>query len=133
MASWTLEEKELLRERWVSGLSASEIAKKFDDKFTRNAIIGQAHRMNLPEKSRHNKFVIKKVAPPVKPVKKNTKIPYNEPASLHVSMFDVKHNQCRYPHGDLREATFGLCGHPVLQQSSYCPYHFNICRQRKTK
>lgn len=47
---WTPEEIATLTEMWLfGGNSAGEIAKKLGNGRTRNAVIGKAHRMNLPE------------------------------------------------------------------------------------
>lgn len=47
---WTPEREDLLKKLWLQGLSASQIARTMDC-FTRNAIIGKAHRLNLPKRS----------------------------------------------------------------------------------
>lgn len=44
---WTDEERERLRQLWAEGLSCSQISKEMPGR-SRNAIIGCAHRMNLP-------------------------------------------------------------------------------------
>lgn len=49
-ADWSQPNIDRLRELWASDLSASEIADKFGDGRTRNAIIGKAHALGLPEK-----------------------------------------------------------------------------------
>jgi hypothetical protein len=49
-ADWGQPNIDRLRELWASDLSASEIADKFGDGRTRNAIIGKAHALGLPEK-----------------------------------------------------------------------------------
>ncbi len=47
---WTVEREDLLKKLWLQGLSASQIAYMMEG-FTRNAIIGKAHRLNLPKRS----------------------------------------------------------------------------------
>ncbi len=44
---WNQERESKLRKLWDSGISASGIAKAFDNQVTRNAIVGKAHRMGL--------------------------------------------------------------------------------------
>lgn len=48
--AWTSEREDLLKKLWLQGLSASQIAYMMDG-FTRNAIIGKAHRLNLPKRT----------------------------------------------------------------------------------
>lgn len=46
---WTDEKVALLRKLWVSDQSAKEIAKALGKGLTRNAVIGKAHRLDLPD------------------------------------------------------------------------------------
>ena len=48
--SWTPEKETKLRELWKKGHTGSEIANILGDT-TRNAVIGKAHRLNLPARS----------------------------------------------------------------------------------
>jgi len=45
--SWTDERVELLRQHWIEGKSASQIATLLGHGLTRNAIIGKVHRLGL--------------------------------------------------------------------------------------
>ena len=45
--SWTDEKVEKLRELWTKGHTASQIAESIRRYYTRNAVIGKAHRLNL--------------------------------------------------------------------------------------
>ncbi len=47
---WTPERIAVLRRMWPTH-SAAQIAEKLDDGFTRMAVIGKAHRLNLPMKA----------------------------------------------------------------------------------
>lgn len=53
--SWQGEPSEALREEWMAGTPASQIALKFSARFdfpmNKNAIIGRAHRMKLPARA----------------------------------------------------------------------------------
>lgn len=49
--SWTPERKEELARRWASGQSAALISNELDGGFSRNAIVGQVHRMGLPART----------------------------------------------------------------------------------
>ena len=45
--TWTEERVELLKQLWLEGLSASQVAAKLGDGITRNAVIGKLHRLGL--------------------------------------------------------------------------------------
>lgn len=45
---WAQADMDTLTDLWAEGFSASEIAKRLDNKFTRNAVIGKVHRLRLP-------------------------------------------------------------------------------------
>ena len=47
---WTLDRIQILREGWAQGLSATKIANKLGH-VTRNAVIGKAHRLGLPNRA----------------------------------------------------------------------------------
>lgn len=49
--AWTPANLETLRTMWDEGATASEIARALGPLFTRNAIIGKAHRLGLPARS----------------------------------------------------------------------------------
>lgn len=51
-ATWGEPELAKLRELWAKGLSASLIAREFGDGRTRNSIIGKAHALKLPPRTR---------------------------------------------------------------------------------
>ena len=45
--SWTDERIEMLKQLWEGGSTASQIAEKLGNVFSRNAVIGKAHRLGL--------------------------------------------------------------------------------------
>ena len=49
---WSDEEDTLLRELWAAGHSARQIAIRMNCGYSRNAIIGRVHRMELPGRAR---------------------------------------------------------------------------------
>lgn len=48
---WTDDAVAELRRRWEAGETASAIAKALGRRFTRNAVIGKAHRLGLPARA----------------------------------------------------------------------------------
>src|SRR5690606_30302652 len=51
-AGWTDERVELLKKLWMEGLSASQIAGELGEGVTRNAVIGQVHRLKLSARAK---------------------------------------------------------------------------------
>lgn len=50
-------------------------------------------------------------------------------APRHLSLFDLKRGDCRYPYGgDADGETVTFCGHPCQSGSSYCTPHFRLSR-----
>jgi GcrA cell cycle regulator len=47
--TWTTERTEILINMWMKGKSGAEIAKELGNGITRNAVIGKAHRLELPD------------------------------------------------------------------------------------
>jgi hypothetical protein len=54
-ADWSPPHVERLREFWATDLTATEIAGKFGDGRSRNAVIGKAHSLGLPPKPRRKR------------------------------------------------------------------------------
>jgi len=50
--SWTDERVELLRQHWMEGKSASQIASLLGHGLTRNAVIGKVHRLGLASRAK---------------------------------------------------------------------------------
>lgn len=130
---WTDKEKAVLVEMHADN-SASQIATIL--KKSRNAVIGMAHRMQLPSK----KKVRVEKAPPKKPEKRETQ---SEPCKLvieipvvaepkpenAVPMLEATRSQCRAIIGstDARNETVMVCGEPIPVSShfSFCEYHLD--------
>jgi GcrA cell cycle regulator len=43
-----------------------------------------------------------------------------------VKMGDLKERNCRWPHGDPREADFHFCGAQINPGMPYCPHHCRV-------
>lgn len=108
----------LLQKLWQEGLPVSAIQKQLGLLFTRNSIIGKAHRMNL-----------KKRQSPIKPRKEVPVKKYNprkkeepEIVPIGVLMVDLKANQCRWPLGELKDPPRFFCG-ATKRGHVYCEGH----------
>ena len=69
--SWTDERVEQLKQMWMDGLSASQIAARLGG-VTRNAVIGKVHRLGLSNRSGGGGASAKAEAKPAKPAKPTT-------------------------------------------------------------
>ena len=159
--TWTDEMVQMLRELSQEALSATQMAErlgdKFGRKFTRNAIIGKAHRLNLEfGKSVAQKEEIKKKLPAKKPIqilaikpKKNLVLKtitilaeapekpihaFANPAAVGVNLQEVREGQCKYPLGDVRTNDLLFCGAPAnSRHKTYCKYCYSIVYMPLTK
>ena len=151
--SWTDERVELLRKLWGEGHTAAEIAKKIGQ-VTRNAVIGKAHRLNLPSRvspirskkkatikpANTNVRPLKKVVSKAKKkdaptVKKNAPQLPKEPEIIgDVKQLDeLKAHDCRWPYGDPQTDKFGFCGAQSLEGLPYCGEHAQMAYQAATR
>ena len=111
--SWTDEKVAVLRQLWGSGKSASEIAEVIGG-FSRNAVIGKAHRLGLSGK----------------PAKAGTRPqPVAEPQSNGATIFNLTDRMCKWPIGDPKEAGFHFCGRPAMTGLPYCGEHAAVAYQ----
>jgi len=145
--SWTQERINVLVKLWLSGKSASAIAKELGN-VTRNAVIGKVHRLGISnrdtvvkttiskEKSAKKDIVVKKprrvAKAPVPDQKKITvrskgrpsrrsamvcEVPYDNSYCID-SILDLTDRTCKWPIGHPNEDDFHFCGCPVDKQSS---------------
>ena len=136
-APWTEDEKQHVRTKWTKGFSASQISRTvsaiFGNSRSRNAVIGQVHRMGLAARATPTRPVkIKRKtrrAPPSKPVAKAKPKPAPakkpEPEVLEPEgafhILDLKEHQCRWPVTKGDDHRF--CGRSQAAGSSYCRAH----------
>ena len=105
-AHWTPEMHARLEELWASGATATEIGREMG--CTKNAVLGQVHRVGLP----------KRFSPIRKELPKLPKLP---PA--RITMHNIAHDGCRWPFGHVGEEGFHLCGEPSAFGKPYCHDH----------
>ena len=142
--SWNEEKVTKLKELWGKGNTASQIAEIIGG-LSRNAIIGKAHRLNLPskikakipassqsiqsnveennskqrrgKKSRFQSLIIEKDFEPENPKK----------------LEELDENSCKWPIGHPEEEAFYFCGRSSLKDFSYCKLHLLYAYQPKGK
>lgn len=151
---WTPELIAHLTTLWGDGLSCSQIAEALGG-FTRNAIIGKAHRLKLSGRKTPIQPAVRHVtASPPQPIKvqrshrakpaiflrKNvaTKslavkngaviaIPMIPLATRNVSLLELADRECHFPLGDPQQPGFAFCGLPAITGSAYCLHHHALC------
>lgn len=137
---WTEERVAELKRLWLEArLSFSEIAAQIGC-YSRNAVIGKAHRLGLrrdqrPPKERKERPGRKKGPRAI--TIRSPEVPSAEVfvckdagdlEPLHLSLINLRQNSCRWPYGD---GPFTFCGHQTVKQP-YCAAHAEIASQRST-
>lgn len=122
---WGDADIENLKRWWRDGLSASLISKAFKNRFSRNAVVGKAHRLGLEGRSpawrKKPEPHYRSTVLPDTQAKELAKLEI-EPAPVGpVGDFPDTRDACRWPHG--AGATFQCCGHPNDGESPYCRHH----------
>lgn len=125
---WPCERIEQLKQLWNEHLlSASQMAARLG--ITRGAVLGKAHRLNLPP----HKSMLARERKPIAPRRPKRlpavmpvvdELPPAEPAFLGLTLLELKATTCRFAKGDA--APFLFCGQPVQDGSSYCPHHHRM-------
>jgi len=153
--SWTDERVELLRQHWIEGKSASQIAGLLGHGLTRNAVIGKVHRLGLAGRAKAPAAPRPRQAPPVQRVQAPrpqsharmvhgatalavapTPIEEEEtefesvvlPMSLRVTIVELRETMCRWPLGDPTSPDFRYCGSQCAD-GPYCAHHSRLAYQ----
>ncbi|HLW90466.1 MAG TPA: GcrA family cell cycle regulator [Roseiarcus sp.] len=154
---WTDEKVELLRQLWLDGKSASQIAAALGDGVTRNAVIGKVHRLGLSGRvktatSAAPRIRQKSLAPRAPSVGRssggfrgNTALALARdmlieaepelredvviPMSLRVTIVELKEAMCRWPLGDPTTPEFRYCGIQTATDGPYCQHHSRLAYQ----
>ena len=135
---WTEEEEWELRKLWIGGFSASQISKSLNCGYSRNAVIGKIHRLNLPPRidiprlgrpRGEQKPRIERILGMSGP-RKLKQVPFSDDASdLKIPVeqrratLELDSKCCHWPVGDPRKPDFFFCGAPKARKVPYCPTH----------
>ena len=103
---WTTEQVNLLTALWNDGKPVKEITEILGEGFTRNSVIGKAHRIKLE--------------PRQSPIKKR------KLSDVVTSFMKLSERQCKWPYGDPRLPGFHFCGKPADVSVPYCEEHTKI-------
>lgn len=136
---WTPEKVETLRAHWAEGRSARSVATALG--CTKNAVLGKAHRLQLPMhpdschhpdrprtpkkvypyKPRNGHFVPRSI--------KYKRLPAPvAPDTLNIAFLDLEPHHCRYP--VTREHPHLFCGVAKDGDSTYCAFHRALCHEK---
>jgi GcrA cell cycle regulator len=154
---WTDEKVELLRQLWLDGKSASQIAAALGDGVTRNAVIGKVHRLGLSGRVKTTTSAAPRIrqkppAPRAPSIGRsnggfrgNTALalardtliesepePREDvviPMSLRVTIVELKEAMCRWPLGDPTTPEFRYCGIQTMSDGPYCQHHSRLAYQ----
>jgi GcrA cell cycle regulator len=133
---WGPDAIETLRALWAEGLSTAEIGRRMG--VSKNAVVGKAHRLNLPPRpspirrdgpatprpASPRPIAVRPIAP--RPVRPATPPPAAPPAPQpapprHVSRAGVR--SCSWPIGEPGTRGFHFCGCEALPGKPYCAEH----------
>jgi len=151
--TWPDERVEILKQLWIDGLSASQIAAKLGDGITRNAVIGKVHRLGLSGRGSPTRVARPRTRRPRQPsVPKRMPTDGNaalkakpsaspardlEPALQPIRLVDIPEGErigilsltdktCRWPLGDPGSDEFCFCGKNPQEGTPYCDYHASV-------
>jgi GcrA cell cycle regulator len=104
--TWNDERVGLLKKLWSDGLSSRQIASELGNGITRNAVLGKAHRLKLPERK------AKEPQRHILPSGIGT-MELDSPSSPHM---------CRWIDGDPKQPPVTYCGKPT-DGGPWCEEH----------
>ena len=132
---WTDERVAVLKELWGT-VPAREIAARLSDeeaKFTKNSVIGKAHRLNLTPLVAPRKEEKPKPREPAKPKIRQPEEPpmmmpiICEPVTDGVTLMGLGLRSCRFPLGDPLRDDFRFCGQETPRLGvPYCHAHMGL-------
>jgi GcrA cell cycle regulator len=115
---WTEESIALLRKLWEEGVPTAEIGRRLGT--TKNAVVGKAHRLNLPDRPSPIRGGAKseRTRKPATPPPFYGYPPRPQPPT------------CCWPIGEPGTPDFHFCGAPVLKGKPYCAEHAEVAYVR---
>ena len=139
--SWTEEKVAKLKELWSKGHTASQIAEALGDT-TRNAVIGNAHRLNLEARapSTQSSQTSTSANRPVRrgsaPISRKAKfqsilLDKNFEPENPKSLEELTDQTCKWPIGHPNEEKFYFCGRKPEGEFPYCKLHVLYAFQPK--
>lgn len=141
--AWTEKMVDDLRQMWIEGLTANEIAKKLG--VSKNSIVGKVHRLCLtarpsPIKKKEelaNEAEVVDVGNVIQTEKsekvKETVSVQKNTENGKIKLVDLGNHTCRWPIGDPRDEDFAFCGRRVRAGQTYCDEHAMMAYVKATK
>lgn len=145
--AWTDQMVEDLRQMWIEGLTANEIAKKLG--VSKNSIVGKVHRLCLTARPSPIKKKEDEILPEAIPEAENEPVVEelaaqenvipepvenaNRLSPLGIKLVNLDSHTCRWPLGDPRDEDFGFCGKKVRAGQTYCDEHSALAYVKATK
>ncbi|HZT24126.1 MAG TPA: GcrA family cell cycle regulator [Pseudolabrys sp.] len=148
ISHWSDDTIGYLRECWDAGWSAAKCAKAINDKFgmrfSRNAIIGKAHRLGLAKRKQSTRQAAapKPVRQSAPAFKQRGKLVLLRPAADDdaadapnggVTCAELLPHHCRWPLGDPKLPSFRYCGSPAIEPYPYCARHVRVAYRIMTE
>lgn len=146
-----------LRQMWLEGMSASQVARQLGGGVSRNAVIGKVHRLGLSGREAPSRPRSLGGRPPgkaqVRPTASSTPRPVPQrpakaaatPAAAPIivdpvcdirpsaTILTLGEHACRWPIGDPDQGDFGFCGARRTGRGPYCEGHSNVSLRKKMK
>jgi GcrA cell cycle regulator len=131
---WTDDVIARLRSLWADGHSTAEIGRRLN--ISKNAVVGKAHRLNLPPRPSPIRRTDVETAGPRAPAPRRTQGPTLPPLSaaaggpmppLRAIVQPPKHTMraapCCWPYGEPGKPSFHFCNEASLAGKPYCEAH----------
>lgn len=139
---WTEESIARLRSLWSEGLSTAEIGRRLN--ISKNAVVGKAHRLNLPSRPspirRSEGTATPRTAapkraqgptlPPLSPSVNNTVMPPLRAIVSQPRSQQPRSTPCCWPIGEPGKPSFHFCNAPAVASKPYCEEHASIAYVR---